>query len=204
MKKHILICVFISIILLPVLSFAQANNKNGKNMNETLKTIHSRKSVRTFANKEVSKNDLETLVRAGMAAPSSRNIQPWSFYVISNKATLQKLANGLKNAQMLAKAPAAIIVCGDNTKGIVEPDQALNWALDCSAATQNILLAAESIGLGATWTGVFPYKARVKVVKELLGLPDNIIPLNAIPIGYPDGNEKAKDKFKTENIIWLD
>jgi nitroreductase len=173
-------------------------------MNETLKTIHKRKSVRTFSEKEVSKAEIEALMKAAMCAPSSKNNQPWSFYIIRNKDVMQKLANALPYAKMLPKASAVIIVCGDSTKGVSEPDQAFNWALDCSAASQNLLLAAESIGLGATWTGVFPYKKRIRAVRDVLQLPENVIPLNAIPIGYPAGNEKPKDKFKPESVNWID
>ena len=209
MKKHFTLIAAIFIITL-FFAFACQNNTTNNSinttseMNETLKTIHNRKSVRTFSDKKVSKEELETLMKAAMCAPSSKNNQPWSFYIIRNKEVLQKLAEGLPYAKMLPKASAVIIVCGDSTKGVTQPDQALNWALDCSAASQNILLAAESIGLGATWTGVFPYKDRVNAVKEVLQLPENIMPLNAIPVGYPAGNEKPKDKYKEENVNWIE
>lgn len=197
--KTIYACIAL-LLMLPLSVVAQKNIP----MNETLQTIRNRKSVRTFSEKEVSKKEIEVLLKAAMSAPSSKNIQPWSFYVIRNKATMQKLADGLPYAKMLPKASVVIVVCGDNTKGVTNPDQSLNWALDCSAATQNLLLAAESIGLGATWTGVFPYSDRVKAVKDVLKLPENIIPLNAIPIGYPAGNEKPKSKYNAENIKWID
>ncbi len=185
-----------------VVGFAQ--NTNSSNMNETLKTIHSRKSVRTFSEQAVSKEQVEVLLRAAMAAPSSKNNQPWSFYVITNSGVLKHLAESLPYAQAVAKAPLAIVVCGDNTKGVTQPEQSLNWSLDCSAASENLLLAAESIGLGATWTGVYPYPDRMQVVKTILMLPENIIPLNLIPVGYPAGSEKPKDKYKPENIKWVE
>jgi len=190
-----------ALLLCTLVACAQTANES---MNETLQTIHNRKSVRAYTNQAVPKEKVEVLLKAAMVAPSSRDNQPWLFYVVTNRETLNKLAERLPSAQMLAKAPMAIIVCGDNAKNIKQPDQALNWALDCSAASQNLLLAAESEGLGAVWTGVFPYKDRVKVVQDVLQLPENIVPLNAIPIGYPAGNEKPKNKYKPENIRWIE
>lgn len=192
------------ITLCTIFLFIACAQKNKQQMNETLQTIHNRKSVRKFADKNVSEEQIEVLLKAAMAAPSSKNNQPWKFYVIRNKQVLQQLADTLPFAKMLPQAPVVIVVCGDNTKGVNEPDQALNWALDSSAASQNILLAAQSLGLGTVWTGIFPYKKRIEAVQHVLGLPENIIPLNAIPVGYPIGNDQPKDKFKPENIMWID
>jgi nitroreductase len=102
---------------------------------------------------------------------------------------------------MLFQAQAAIVVCGDMEKAGNLKEQAY-WVQDCSAATQNILLAAESIGLGAVWTAAFPYDDRTKVVIETLNLPGHHVPLNVIPIGYPTGEDKPKDKWKPENVFW--
>lgn len=192
------------LVLLMASSISGAAQSTENAMNETLKTIHNRKSVRTFSAQKVSKEQTEILLKAAMAAPSSKNNQPWCFYAITNPEMLKTLSERLPFAKMVANAPLAIVVCGDNTKGVTQPDQALNWALDCSAAAQNLLLAAESMGLGATWTGVFPYKDRVAAMQEILGLPSNIIPLNLIPVGYPAGDEKPKDKYKPENIRWIE
>lgn len=192
------------LVLLMASSISSAAQSTENAMNETLKTIHNRKSVRTFSAQKVSKEQTEILLKAAMAAPSSKNNQPWCFYAITNPEMLKTLSERLPFAKMVANAPLAIVVCGDNTKGVTQPDQALNWALDCSAAAQNLLLAAESMGLGATWTGVFPYKDRVAAMQEILGLPSNIIPLNLIPVGYPAGDEKPKDKYKPENIRWIE
>lgn len=199
-KKLVCLLVILPLYLLTL----HAQPKNNNDMNCTLQTIHSRKSVRKFTNQAVPKETLEMLARAAMAAPSSKNIQPWSFYIITNRDKLNSLAELLPFAKMLTNAPSAIIVCGDNVKGVVNPNQSLNWALDCSAASQNLLLAAEAEGLGAVWTGVFPYADRVKVVKDFLQLPENIIPLNVIPVGYPDGEHKAKDKYNAAVINWIE
>lgn len=169
--------------------------------NETLKTIYNRKSVRNFLDKPVSNSLLTELMKAGMAAPTARNEQPWSFIGVTSRELLNELANRLPYAKMLNHAPAAIVVCGVPTvPGADAPPE--YWVQDCSAATQNILLAAESLGLGAVWTSAYPHNDRIFCVIQTLGLPDGVIPLNVIPIGYPDGQDKPKDKFKPENIVW--
>ncbi len=169
--------------------------------NPVLNAIYSRKSVRNFSEGVVSKEQIEELIRAGMAAPSARNLQPWAFMAITKRDLLNQLANGLPYAKMLLKAKAAIVVCGiPDRSGPDSPEG--YWVQDCSAASQNILLAAESLGLGAVWTGVYPRPERVSAVREILGIPEKVIPLNVIPIGIPEGADKPKNKFKLENIIW--
>jgi len=172
-----------------------------KYVNQTLKVIHNRKSVRHFTDQAVSKEQIEILLRAGMAAPTAVNRQPWVFYVVTKRETLDALGKQLPYAKMLLQAQAAIVVCGDMEKAGNLKEQAY-WVQDCSAATQNILLAAESIGLGAVWTAAFPYDDRTKVVIETLSLPAKHVPLNVIPIGYPTGEDQPKDKWKPENVFW--
>ncbi len=166
-----------------------------------LGVIHARKSVRHFTKQEVSAEQLETLVRAGMAAPTAINKQPWSFFILQDRKVLDLLADTLPYAKMLYQAPAAIVVCGDMNKTIMGKDD-LYWIMDCSAATQNILLAAEAMGLGAVWTAAFPDPKRVKPVKEYLNMPEHMIPLCVIPVGYPTGEDKPKNKWKPENLFW--
>lgn len=166
----------------------------------TLKTIHERTSIRDYADREVEEEKLEQLLKAAMAAPSSRNVQPWQFYVIHDGQTLRDLADKLPSAGMLANAPVAVVVCGDTEKGQPNPEQQMNWIMDCSAATQNLLLAAQSMGLGAVWTGVYPYRQRIDIVRSALEIPDNLIPLNIIPIGYPAEHPKPKDKWDPDKI----
>ncbi len=170
-------------------------------MNNTLEVIHNRKSVRNFTDEPVTKEQLETIVKAGMAAPSARNLQPWAFVVVTERQKLDDLANALPYAKMLLQAQAAIVVCGDMNKAATEVDSAY-WVQDCSAATQNILLAVEALKLGAVWTATFPYQERMNPVIEILSLPDNIRPLNVIPIGLPTGEDKPKNKWKPENVHW--
>lgn len=174
---------------------------NQRYENEILEVIHQRKSVRHFTDQPVSKEQIETLLRAGMAAPTAVNRQPWVFYVIRQREVLDTLSQQLPYAKMLKQAPAAIVVCGDMEKAGNLKDKGY-WVQDCAAATENILLAAESLGLGAVWTASYPYDDRTKAVIKALDLPQNHIPLNVIPIGYPTGEDQPKNKWKSENIIW--
>lgn len=167
----------------------------------TIETILARKSVRKFmADRPVSRDDLLTLVRAGMAAPSAKNEQPWAFIIVTDRAKLDAMGNALPYAKMLAGAPAAIVVCGDMDKAKM-PATSL-WVQDCSAATQNILLAAEALGYGAVWTATYPYDDRMRAVYVALQLPKHLIPLCVIPVGTPDGTPHPKDKWKPENVQW--
>ena len=163
-----------------------------------LENIHNRKSVREYTSEPVSEEHIETMLRAAMAAPTAVNFQPWRFVVLNNKEDLNKLSEKLPYAKMLAQAPLAIVVCGETLwmGGNENPF----WSQDCSAATQNLLLAAEALGLGAVWTAAYPDEQRCAAIKEALGMPETVEPLCVIPIGHPAGENKPKDKWKPENI----
>ncbi len=165
-----------------------------------LENIFARKSVRSYTDQPVSREQLDTLVRAAMAAPSGRDMRPWKFVVVDDAAVMDSLSRQLPYAKMLQEAAAAIVVCGDMSIVDKSGNPSVNWQFDCSAATQNLLLAAEAMGLGAVWTGVHPYEDRLAAVKRALILPEHIIPLNVIPIGYPKGEALPKDKYAAENI----
>lgn len=165
--------------------------------NETLRTIHSRKSVRSFSPKTVDRDILIEIIKAGMAAPSAVDRRPWEFIIVEDRATLNKMAEGLPFAKMLKESPAAIVVCGNMDRDMGGSSY---WYFDCSAATQNILLATEALGLGAVWTAVYPVEKRMNIVKEAVNLPDHIGALCVIPIGYPRGKEKPKDKYDAAKI----
>lgn len=189
--------LFISFLLFSSVAIGQNNAKSDL----VMENILNRKSVRKYTNEDVKKEQLEMLVRAGMAAPSARNSQPWLFFVIDDRTILDNLAKQLPNAKMLLSAKAAIVVCGNLQKALDGEGREF-WVQDCSAATQNILLAAESMGLGAVWTGAYPRKETVNIIKVELGLPEHIVPLNVIPIGWQTGEEKPKQKYTEENIRW--
>ncbi len=162
--------------------------------NEALNTIYSRRSVRSFTGEAVSHETLIKILRAAMAAPSAMNMQPWAFIVVTDRKALDDLCDQLPYAKMLDKAGAAIAVCGNPGKDY--------WVMDCSAASENILLAVHSLGLGAVWTAVHADKQRIAAVRKILNIPENIVPLNVIPIGVPKDKGKVTDKFKEENIHW--
>ncbi|HOF04378.1 MAG TPA: nitroreductase family protein [Syntrophales bacterium] len=167
-------------------------------MKDALAVILSRKSVRNYTGEPVKEEDIEKIVMAGMAAPSAVNMQPWSFVVVTERKILDELAAGLPYAKMLGGAGAAIIVCTEPEKAYERSrDMAI---IDASLAGENILLAIEALGLGGVWTAAYPYADRMKHVKKVLNIPEEVIPLNVIPIGVPTGKDKAKDKYKKEKI----
>lgn len=172
--------------------------------NSFLDVIFSRKSVRSYTGRIVSKSDLGILMKAAMAAPSGRNQQPWAFVTVTDPATLLQLAGGLPYAKMLPGAGTAIVVCGYSVPP-TRPGSRDLWEQDCAAATENILLAAESMGLGAVWTAVHPYPDRQEFIRKILQIPQEIYPFSLVPVGYPAGGEKPKDKFDPAKIhleVW--
>jgi nitroreductase len=170
-------------------------------MNETLRTILNRKSVRTYTGEPVGREQLDSLVRAGMAAPSAVDRRPWSFVVVDEKDKLHALASGLRFGQMLGSAAAAIVICGVPAKA--HPKFPADfWIQDCAAAMENILLAAEAEGLGGVWIGLHPVDEIKGHVRETLGIPAEIVPLGIASIGHPGGDEKPKDKYNPDDIHW--
>lgn len=167
---------------------------------DAITVIHSRKSVRDYTGQSIGKEILDKIMRAGMAAPTAVGRQPWSFIGITDRETLDMLQDGLPYAKMLGKAGAAIVVCAIPEKAHL---QKFEYAvIDSTCASENILLAAEALGLGAVWTAAYPDNVRMDFVRKTLNIPDNVIPLNVIPIGHPTGADKPKDKFRPENIHW--
>ena len=171
---------------------------SGCNADAVLENIHSRKSVRQYTSEPVSESDIQTILKAAMAAPSAVNFQPWRFVVVTEREQLDAMADILPYAKMLRQAPAAIVVCGETLwmGGNENP----YWQQDCAAATQNLLLAVEALGLGAVWTGVYPNQDLYPKLHNYLNLPSTVQPFCCIPVGHPAGNEQPKDKWKPENI----
>lgn len=165
-----------------------------------LSVIQNRKSVRHYMDKAVSQEDLTTIMRAGMAAPSGHDTRPWQFIAITDRGTMMELRKELEWASGLDESPAAIVVCGDMSK--VDERNPEFWITDNSAATQNMLLAIEAMGLGGVWCTLYPGEERMQHARNMLNLPKHIMPLCIIPLGYPTGVEKAKDKFDANNIHW--
>ncbi len=183
-----------------LLSFLLANIVSASQLKDAFSVIYSRKSIRNFTGEPVQKSDLEEIVRAGMAAPTAANRQPWSFVIVTERKKLDELASHLPYAKMLSKAGAAIIVCASPQKALNESTEFA--VIDSSLAGENILLAIEALGLGGVWTAAYPASERMAAVREVLNIPKDIIPLNVIPVGHPTGEDKPKNKFKKENIHW--
>lgn len=161
-----------------------------------MNAILNRKSIRKYKDIKVSDEIVEELLKAGMAAPSAGNEQPWEFIVLRDKEIMKKITEVHPYSQMLLNTDVAIVVCGDESKEVFKGF----WVQDCSAATENILIAAEDKGLGAVWLGVYPMADRVDEIKEILNLPSSVIPLSIIPVGYPDEQTEAADRFNKTRI----
>ena len=167
--------------------------------NEAINNIMTRVSVREFTGEPISEAQLDTLLRAAMAAPSAINKQPLAFIVVTDKAKIAALGEALPYSRCSNHPAVAIIPCGDLSKAI-EGEMGAFWINDVSAATENLLLAAHAMGLGAVWTGLHPDMNRAKMVQDMLGLPEHIIPLCVVPVGVPAEQPAVKDKYKVENI----
>jgi nitroreductase len=161
---------------------------------ELIKTIFSRRSIRKYTEESVPEKHVTTILEAAMAAPSASNKKPWHFVVITERDTLNRLADAHKYAKMLREAPLCVVVCGDES---VSPRF---WEQDCSAVTQNILLAAQALGLGSVWCGVHPNEERVHDISEILGIKEPVKPLNLIAIGYPAEEKEPRTQYDEERV----
>ena len=167
--------------------------------NAIFDNIMARTSVRSYTSQAIEEEKIDMLLRAGMSAPSACNKQPWHFIAITNREILDQIPTFSPYASMVKQAPLAIVVCGDLSKTLEGKEQEF-WIQDCAAATENILLMAQGLQLGAVWTALYPLQDRYQGMQKLLHLPDNLVPLNTIVIGYPKEMVKAKDKWKKENV----
>ncbi len=134
-----------------------------------INNILQRTSVRSYEDRPVEKEKIEKMLRAAMAAPTAMNKQPWHFVVVDQRNVLDALAGANPYAKMLKKAPLAIVVCG-NTDKMIEGGGRDFWIQDASAATENMLLAAHAMGLGAVWTGAYPSEERCQAIGKALSL----------------------------------
>lgn len=166
---------------------------------DAVENIMTRTSVRDYEAREVEDEKVEAILKAAMAAPSAVNKQPWQFIVIKDRKTLKAISENFQSMKMAEKAALAIVVCGD-LKAALEGEGADYWIQDASAATENLLLAAHGLGLGAVWCGVYPVKERVGLLREMLEIPADVVPLNVVPIGYPAESPEPKDKWDSEKI----
>ena len=161
-----------------------------------MKEIFERRSIRKYTNQPVSDDDIEKILRAAMAAPSAGNQQPWEFIIIKDKKLLNDITKVHPYSQMLKEASVAIVVCAD-------PDRERHsgfWVQDCAAATENMLLEAQHLGIGSVWLGVYPRESRVKGIKELLNIPERIIPFSIVSLGYPAETKEPSDRYDNSRI----
>jgi nitroreductase len=163
---------------------------------DTLEAIRTRRSIREYQNREVPSDLIRQVLAAAMMAPSARNAQPWHLVVIDAPKLLAAVPQFHPNAAMAPRAAVAILVCGDLNLEL-SPGY---WPIDCAAATENLLLAAHALGLGAVWTGVYPRTDRMQGFRTLLDLPENIIPHTFIPIGYPAEQRESDDRYQADRV----
>ena len=166
---------------------------------DAINCIMTRASERSFSGEKIPKKDILEIIKAGMAAPSAKNVQAWSFIVLEDEKILTEISDALQNCRMLKPAGQGIVVCGVPEK---DDTSKRHWMHDCSAATENILLAAHAKGYGAVWTAVHPNEERLPIVRKILKIPHHIVPFCIIPIGVIAQKSVPKDKFKEENIHW--
>ena len=158
---------------------------------DILTAIHTRRSTRAFTDAPVSEDHIKILLDAAMIAPSAGNAQPWGFIVIDDKEMLTKASSLNPYAGMAAKAPLGILVCG------VLPKEKYSgfWIQDCSAAIQNILLAAVALGLGTVWTGIYPIEDRVESFRKHFSVPQTMVPLGLVVVGHPAVEQTRKSRY---------
>jgi len=162
-------------------------------MDPRLAIIFARRSIRRYTDEPVDEADIQSLLEAGMAAPSGSNRRPWHFVVVTERTTLQALAAAHPYGKMTAHAALAIAVCGD-------PAISDWWVQDCSAATENILIAAAALGLGAVWIGCHGRPEREQAIRDVLGIPRNIGVLSLLAIGHPAEEKEARTQFDPARV----
>ena len=163
---------------------------------DALEAILTRRSIRKFKKDPVDEATIRKLLEAAMSAPSARNQQPWRFVVITDRETLIDLTTVHAYAKAVKEAPLAILVCGD----LGAEQSAGFWVQDCAAATENILIAANALGLGTVWQGCHPREERVEGIQKLLGIPKTVVPLALVAVGHPDEEKPREDRYDETNI----
>jgi nitroreductase len=163
---------------------------------EAMEAIISRRSIRKYTPDSVTEGEIHELLAAAMSAPSSSNGQPWHFVTITDRQTLDEVPKFHPYSNMIKEAPLAVIVCGDLQ---LEKGRGV-WVQDCSAATENLLVAAHAMGLGAVWLGVYPIEERINGIRKLLGLPAHVVPLCIIVVGHPAEKKPPSNRFNPERV----
>jgi len=167
-------------------------------LNEKLAPIWGRRSIRAYRREPIPEPVMTDLLRAAMAAPSAAKCDPWRFVVVQNSTVLAGVAKALPHGKFVATAPAAVVVCGD--LGAAHDGQLSYLLQDCSAAIENLLIAAHLLGLGACWLGVHPRGPRIDAIRHLLRIPTEIVPVSVIAVGYPDEEKEARTRYMPRHV----
>lgn len=163
---------------------------------DVIEAIMSRRSIRRYTDRAIEDDTIEMLLKAAMQAPSAHNSQSWQLVVITERALLDVIPRFHRYAGMLRQAPAAILVCGDSRL-----EENVGYCiLNCAAATQNILLAAHALDLGAVWLGIYPRERRIEEIRRLLDLPPEIIPMNLVSLGYPAEHKPPEERYRPQRV----
>lgn len=193
--------VAVSVRLALALSDPKECNENAAGGEDAIACIMTRASVREYLDKSVPDTIVEKILRAGMAAPTARNKQPWEFIVITEQVLKDSVADAFEYAGMVRRSAFDVVVCGNSDLwGDNDTAEVGNWVLDCSAATENMLLAAHALGVGGVWCGVYPNPERIANLTRLLHLPENLVPLDIISFGYPASEVVPKQKWDPAKV----
>ncbi|MDF2543748.1 MAG: putative dehydrogenase/NAD(P)H nitroreductase [Herbinix sp.] len=169
------------------------------NDNSVINTIFKRRSIRNYIKKEVEKEKIILLLKAAMAAPTAANRQPWEFIVVNDYEKLNKLKCTLREGQY--DAPLAFVVCGNMKLAFRNKDKEI-WTQDCSAAIENMLIAAVELGLGSVWIGLYPEMNKCKPVSKVLNIPEYVIPMSIVYFGYPAEFKEPRTQYNEKRVYW--
>lgn len=163
---------------------------------DTIEAILTRRSIRRYTTQSVSDDLIIKLLEAAMAAPSAANMQPWHFVVITDRKVLAQVPNFHPHSHMLKESSLGILVAFDLELESIKG----RGVMDCAAATQNILLAAHALRLGAVWVGIYPVEERIEAIRKLLNMPQHVVPVSLVSVGHPNENMRREDRYKPERV----
>ena len=166
---------------------------------DTMECIYKRRSIRKYCDRPIDDEILLTLIKAATAAPTACNSRPWEYIIITDKEVKSEIKKKMYFAQY--EAPAMIVACGNMKLAMSGPVKNY-WIQDCSAAIENILLAATSMGLGSLWVGLYPVESSIRPLYKILDLPEEVIPLGIVYLGYPAEEKEPRTQFDEKHVYW--
>lgn len=162
-----------------------------------MQAIMKRRSIRQYTSQIVNDEQVKTLLQAAMCAPSAGNEQPWHFVVIRDRQLLDQVPKYHPYSSMIKQASVAILVCADTRLSKYDVDY---WVQDCAAATENLLIAVQDLGLGAVWLGVYPRPERVAGLRQLFNIPEEVFPFALVPVGYPAEHKEGQERYREDRV----